>query len=228
MDIKTVSERLRQSLPAHAVQTDVPMSEYTTFRIGGPCDLMVLPETEEQAVFAINVLREMEAPFVVVGNGSNILVADAGYRGCVVHMVGGGHTIAVDERAGRVYAGAGENMLTVARFCAEHGLAGMECVSGIPGSLGGTVAMNAGAYEKEMKDVVHAVRILKPNGTVEWVPCAEMGFGYRTSRVQKENWIVLGVALQLFKDDPAATSSPCSIRALAARSNGRRAILPPN
>ena len=108
----------------------------------------------------------------------------------------------MDGNAATLYAGAGETMMTIAVRAAKEGLAGMEFASGIPGTLGGTVSMNAGAYEREMKDIVKSVRIVTPEGEIRDVSNEEMAFGYRTSAVPKNNWIVLGALLQMTPDDP--------------------------
>ena len=197
-----VLKRLRAVLPAQNILENEPMRLHTTFRIGGPADVLCLPENDEQVAQIVVLLKEEQVPFYIVGNGSNILVKDHGFRGCIVKMLHQGREIRVDREAKTLYAGAGETMMSIAVRCAEEGLGGMEFASGIPGTLGGTVSMNAGAYEKEMKDIVNSVRILTQEGEIKEISNAEMAFGYRTSAVLKNNWIVLGATLQLQQDDP--------------------------
>ena len=197
-----VLQRLRAVLPARNILENEPMRLHTTFRIGGPADVLCLPENDEQVAQTVALLKEEQIPFYIVGNGSNILVKDRGFRGCIVKMLHQGREIRVDREAKTLYAGAGETMMSIAVRCAKEGLAGMEFASGIPGTLGGTVSMNAGAYEKEMKDIVNSVRILTQEGEITEISNAEMAFGYRTSAVLKNNWIVLGATLQLQQDDP--------------------------
>ena len=197
-----VLQRLRAVLPARNILENEPMRLHTTFRIGGPADVLCLPENDEQVAQTVALLKEEQIPFYIVGNGSNILVKDRGFRGCIVKMLHQGREIRVDREAKTLYAGAGETMMSIAVRCAKEGLAGMEFASGIPGTLGGTVSMNAGAYEKEMKDIVNSVRILTQEGEIKEISNAEMAFGYRTSAVLKNNWIVLGATLQLQQDDP--------------------------
>ena len=197
-----VLQRLRAVLPAKNVLEQEPMRLHTTFRIGGPADVLCLPENDEQVAGILTILKQENVPFYVVGNGSNILVKDNGFRGCIVKMLHKGSEIRVDGKASTLYAGAGETMMTIAVRAAKEGLAGMEFASGIPGTLGGTVSMNAGAYEREMKDIVKSVRIVTPEGEIRDVSNEEMAFGYRTSAVPKNNWIVLGALLQLAPDDP--------------------------
>lgn len=196
-------QRLRAVLPAGRVLENEPMSLHTTFRIGGPADVVCLPENDEQVAHTLAVLKEENVPFYIVGNGSNILVRDGGFRGCIVKMLHQGCEIQVDRGAHRLYAGAGETMMSIAVRCAKEGLGGMEFASGIPGTLGGTVSMNAGAYEKEMKDIVYSVRVLTQAGEIREVDNEDMAFGYRTSAVPQNHWIVLGATLQLEPDDPA-------------------------
>ena len=176
-----VLQRLRAVLPARNILENEPMRLHTTFRIGGPADVLCLPENDEQVAQTVALLKEEQIPFYIVGNGSNILVKDRGFRGCIVKMLHQGREIRVDREAKTLYAGAGETMMSIAVRCAKEGLAGMEFASGIPGTLGGTVSMNAGAYEKEMKDIVNSVRILTQEGEIKEISNAEMAFGYRTS-----------------------------------------------
>lgn len=198
-----VLQRLRAVLPAGRVLENEPMRLHTTFRIGGPADVVCLPESDTQVARTLAILKEENVPFYIVGNGSNLLVRDSGFRGCIVKMLHQGCEIQVDRGECRLYAGAGETMMSIAVRCAKEGLAGMEFASGIPGTLGGTVSMNAGAYDKEMKDIVHSVRVLTPDGEIKEVLNSEMAFGYRTSAVPKNHWIVLGATLQLVSGDPA-------------------------
>lgn len=199
-----VMQRLRAVLPAQNILENEPMRLHTTFRIGGPADVLCLPENDEQVAGTVALLKEQQVPFYIIGNGSNILVKDGGFRGCIIKMLHKGNEIQVDQDSCSIYVGAGETMMSVAMRCAKEGLAGMEFASGIPGTLGGTVSMNAGAYEKEMKDIVKSVRVLTQEGEIKELSNQEMAFGYRTSAVLKNDWIVLGATLQLEKDEPEA------------------------
>lgn len=202
MDLSPVIQRLRAFLPQHAVQANQSLKGYTTFRIGGPCDLMVFPENEGQTIQCIQTLREYGVPYLVLGNGSNVLIHDEGIRGCVIKLSHKGDEVVVDKTNNTMFVGAGESMMKVAEHAIEHGLAGMEFASGIPGTLGGTVCMNAGAYDHEMKDIVKSVRVLTKEGAILEVDNASMLFSYRKSVAQKNGWLILGATLQLTTDLP--------------------------
>ena len=202
MDFMPVIARLRSFLPQHAIQVNQPLKCFTTFHIGGPCDLLILPENETQTVQCIQSLREFEAPYFVLGNGSNVLIHDEGIRGCVIKLSHKGDEVAVDKDRHTMFIGAGESMRLVARHAVENALAGMEFASGIPGTLGGTVFMNAGAYEHEMKDIVESVRVLTGDGAVLEVDNEAMCFSYRKSAAQENGWLILGATLKLTPDSP--------------------------
>mgnify|MGYP002625904784 CR=1 FL=1 len=206
------------------VRADEPMSGHTTFRVGGPADIYVEP-TAEELLPLLDYLKKREYPYYVVGNGSNLLVGDGGIRGVVVSIGEKISEISVDEHAvihglcddePVIYAGAGAMLARVASVAASHGLSGLEFASGIPGSVGGGVAMNAGAYGGEMKDVVLYVTALHDGRQVTY-SCEEMDFSYRHSRILDSSDIVTGVCLKL------VFGSEDDIRARMADLNGRRA-----
>ena len=202
MQIAAIEQRLLMGIPASMIRRNEPMASHTTFRIGGPCDLFISPETEEQIVFCIQTLRQMQVPMMVMGNGSNVLVRDGGIRGCVVKINSSGAEMQVDPKAQTLYAGAGETMMAIANRCMEEGLTGQEFASGIPGTLGGAVMMNAGAYEHEIGEIIQSVRVLTEEGQVCEIANADMHFGYRTSAATTHRWVVLGATLRLEKADP--------------------------
>ncbi|MSS13507.1 UDP-N-acetylmuramate dehydrogenase [Porcincola intestinalis] len=183
-----------------AVAAGALMSAYTTFRIGGPAALLVKPKTERQLADTILYLRRMELPYFVVGNGSNLLVSDAGYRGVIVRVAKNLSQIRIQGDI--VEAQAGAMLSAVAAKALEVSLAGMECVSGIPGTIGGAVFMNAGAYGGEMKDIVESVHVLTRDGKIIRLSNEDCSFGYRTSRIQTEGMTVLDVSLKLEPGDP--------------------------
>lgn len=190
---------LRGCNPKGRVLLDEPMREHTTFRVGGPADCFVEPGSEEELVRTIAFCREHALPCYVIGNGSNLLVGDRGFRGVIVRL--GGALAQIDAQGDCIRAGAGALLKDIADTAARNGLAGLEFASGIPGSLGGAVLMNAGAYGGEMKDVVRSVRVLTREGEIEQIPGSEMGFGYRTSLAQTQGQIVLGALLSLHRGD---------------------------
>ncbi len=177
-----------------------PMSRHTTFRIGGPADLYVVPDTEKSLTEVIDFCRRMQVPFYVIGNGSNLLVSDDGYRGVIIRI--GRSLSQVTVIGEQIHAQAGALLSTVAARALDASLTGMEAESGIPGTLGGALTMNAGAYGSEMKDITTEVRVMTESGGICTLTGEEMQFGYRTSVVQKENMIVLSAVLKLQQGDP--------------------------
>lgn len=171
------------------------MKNHTTFEIGGPVDLMVIPETEEQVKEAVSICRAEKLPYLIIGNGSNLLIKDGGIRGVVIKLNDGFNKIEVEGN--RIYAQAGALLNAVSRVAMEESLAGLEFATGIPGALGGAMTMNAGAYGGEMKDVVESVRILDKTGKVKELSNGEMDFRYRGSKVADNSLIVLEVVFKL-------------------------------
>lgn len=198
-DIEEAGDFFRQKFGEEAVIKDAPMSQYTTFRIGGPASLMVLPENEEEFIEAVSYLRERKLPYYVIGNGSNLLVSDQGFTGVIVRSARNFSKIEVSGN--EITAQAGALLSTIARTALDHSLTGMECESGIPGTLGGAVSMNAGAYGGEMKDIIVSVRVLTADGRVLELSNEECGFTYRTSGIQREGMIVLGAKISLQEGD---------------------------
>ena len=172
-----------------------PMSEHTTFRIGGPADVLVSPVTMEALTGVIRYLDAEQIPYYVIGNGSNLLVGDKGYRGVIVQVYKNLSAITVEGST--IKAEAGAMISAVSRTAMTHGLTGLEFASGIPGTTGGAVVMNAGAYGGEMKDVIVSVTVLTPEGNIREIPASDMAFGYRTSCVMKNHYIVLGAVFRL-------------------------------
>ena len=179
------------------VLQDEPMSGHTTFRIGGPADFFVTPSEAGEISRITQLCREKEIPYYVVGNGSNLLVGDKGYRGVIIQIFKNMNRISVEGEEVRAQAGA--LLSKVAAAACEAELEGMEFASGIPGTLGGAVRMNAGAYGGEMKQVLKNATVLTADGDVLTIPEAEMGMGYRTSIVSKMDYVVLEAVLSLKK-----------------------------
>ncbi len=181
------------------VLKDEPMSKHTTFRIGGTADVFLLVETEEQLKKVISIVNEQEVPYLILGNGSNILVGDKGIRGVVICLYKKMDSIFVDGE--RITAQCGALLSRVAARAANEGLAGLEFASGIPGTIGGAVYMNAGAYGPEMKDVVEFVRYMDKNGEIHRISSAECDFGYRKSVFTNSENIILDCTLKLKEGD---------------------------
>lgn len=176
-----------------------PMKNHTTFRIGGPADALALPKTPEEVAEVVRFCHEHAQPYYVLGNGSNLLVSDEGYRGLVLQLYRNFNDIQVNGETITVQSGA--MLAAVARTAYQTGLTGLEFASGIPGTIGGAVVMNAGAYGGEMKNVLKEVTVLTKEGEVLVIPAKALELGYRTSVIPKNGWIVLGAVLQLKKGD---------------------------
>ena len=176
-----------------------PMKNHTTFRIGGPADALALPKTPEEVAEVVRFCHEHAQPYYVLGNGSNLLVSDEGYRGLVLQLYRNFNDIQVNGETITVQSGA--MLAAVARTAYQTGQTGLEFASGIPGTIGGAVVMNAGAYGGEMKNVLKEVTVLTKEGEVLVIPAKALELGYRTSVIPKNGWIVLGAVLQLKKGD---------------------------
>ena len=183
------------------ILTDEPMSRHTTFRVGGPADALFLPEGEAQLIAALDAAREAEVPAHVIGNGSNLIVRDGGIRGLAIAI---GEGMSDIRRNGEsVEAQAGASLARVAAFAQGEGLTGLEFASGIPGSLGGGCAMNAGAYGGQLSDALIDARVLL-DGRIVTLDRDGMQMGYRTSLPLRTGGIVLSARFALRPDDPAA------------------------
>ena len=197
------------------VLVNEPMSGHTTLKLGGPADYMAFPSGEEEIAALFAEAGARNVPVTVIGRGSNLLVRDGGIRGLVICI--GKNMNQVTREGNRITAGAGATLARVAAAAADAGLSGLEFASGIPGTVGGGVVMNAGAYEGEMSQVVSRVRGIFPDGTPVSLSREEMGFGYRHSIVQDRPFIVTSVDFELREGDPE------EIRAKMAELNAKRA-----
>ena len=192
---------LREIVGEEHVQENISLAGYTTFRIGGPADVLVQAGEEEQLEKVLAWCRESGRPWILLGRGSNVLVDDAGFRGSVILLNG---TLAqIEVRGDQITAGAGASLARIARTALEHELTGVEYAAGIPGTLGGAVYMNAGAYGGEIGRTVSSIRYLDKEGIHEIGP-EEAGFEYRSSRFMRENAIVLGAEMTLQPGDRQA------------------------
>ncbi len=179
---------------------DELMSRHTTFRVGGPADYFLMPGNSEELSKIIRYCRENEIDFFILGNGSNLLVSDEGYRGAVIQLFRNMSGIRIEGT--EIYAEAGALLSQIAAKAAAASLTGLEFAGGIPGTLGGACVMNAGAYGGEMKDVLISVTVLTPSGEVVTIPASSMELGYRTSCIPGRGLIVLGALMELSDGDP--------------------------
>ncbi len=177
------------------------MKDHTTFKVGGSADIFVRAKSDKEATEIVRLLLANDVDHRVIGNGSNLLVSDKGFRGCIVCMEA--DDIVINDT--RITASAGAMLARVAKAAYDNGLTGLEFASGIPGSVGGAVVMNAGAYGSEMKNVVVSVKLFDTvTGKVVMIPAEEMHFGYRTSIVKEHPYIVLGAQFELERGDKEA------------------------
>ena len=186
---------IRTIVPEERLLFHEPMSRHTTFRVGGEAECMAVVETKEELSQLISYLGRIEQDYFVLGNGSNLLVGDKGYRGIIVKL--GPRLSAVGVEKNHIAAGAGALLSKVAFAARDAGLSGLEFAAGIPGSIGGAIVMNAGAYGGEMKQVVQMVRGIDKEGEILTLDNDTMEFGYRTSIIRDRPFIVLGVVLKL-------------------------------
>ncbi len=204
MDQKVV-EKLRAVLAGDRVLSSEPMKQHTTFRIGGPADCFVMPGSYEEVREAVAICKEEKTPYTIVGNGSNLLVSDAGYRGVVIQIFKEMSEVHVEGTC--IHAQAGASLARIAAAALEAGLAGFEFAAGIPGTLGGACVMNAGAYGGEMKDVLAEVTVLDEQGDIQTIGSQDLEMGYRSSIIARKGYIVLGARICLREGDRKAIRS---------------------
>ncbi|MCU6745475.1 UDP-N-acetylmuramate dehydrogenase [Suilimivivens aceti] len=192
---EAVYEYIRANVPEEDILTEEPMSRHTTFRIGGEAACFIRISSEEQLRKLIPYFENVGAEYFVLGKGSNLLVGDKGYPGVILQISDACQQIEAEENRLQVQAGAA--LSKVALFAMERGLEGLEFAAGIPGTVGGGVVMNAGAYGGEMKQVVESVRVLSSEGEILTLDNDTMEFGYRTSIIRNRNFIVLSVTFLL-------------------------------
>ena len=182
-------------LPSDRLLFHEEMKNHTTFKIGGPVDIMVLPQDEEDVATVVSFCRERDIPLFIFGVGSNLLVRDRGIRGVAMKL--GENLDEVEVNGDQIQAQAGVKISALARIAAFHSLSGLEFAEGIPGSLGGALVMNAGAYDGEMQGIVTAARAIGPDGSIETFKNEEMQFGYRRSIFQSNGYIIIYATLKL-------------------------------
>lgn len=188
-------EKMKALLPEDRFLVDEPMCNHTTFKIGGPADYLIFPADVEEVKSIFELIREYEIPFNVLGNGSNILVLDKGIPGAVIKF--NSPMSSIRREGDKLIAGAGASLKELSEYAAECGLTGMEFAIGIPGSVGGAVFMNAGAYDGEMKLVTTEVSAVSPDGEIKTYSADELEFGYRHSVFQDNGQAICQVTVTL-------------------------------
>ncbi|MGN1193807.1 MAG: UDP-N-acetylmuramate dehydrogenase [Dorea sp.] len=187
--------KLIEILPEERVKREEPMKNHTTFRVGGPADYFVIPQTEEEVKRTVLLCRDQSVSYYIVGNGSNLLVSDQGYHGVIIQLFKQMNRISIEGNIIRAQAGA--LLSAIASKALDRGLTGFEFAAGIPGTLGGACVMNAGAYGGEMKDVLKEVTVLTEDGHVLTLSKEKLELGYRTSIIAKKGYIVLEAVIEL-------------------------------
>lgn len=197
-------EEIRQKfidvLGNERVLFDEPMSSHTTFRIGGPAEVFAMPENYEQIGAVLRLCDQEQLPYFVLGNGSNLLVSDSGYRGVIIQMDRNMEEIRLEGN--EIHACAGALLSSIAVAARNASLTGFEFAGGIPGTLGGAVVMNAGAYGGELKDVLKEAVVMDREGKIFTIPVEELEMGYRTSVIKTAGYLVLEAVIALEKGDP--------------------------
>jgi len=197
-------QKLKDILKNEQILIEEPLANHTTFKIGGPADFLLLPENNQQVAALVKLINKEGIPFYVIGNGSNLLVSDKGYRGIIIKIGQNMSDIQVNEynssdKEGKedgsalylVQAGAGVLLSKLANTVADHELTGFEFASGIPGSLGGAVTMNAGAYDGEIKDCIIGATVVDQMGNIKYLNKKDIKLSYRHSIIQEEKYVVL-------------------------------------
>ena len=203
--LEAVYRRLRENVPAQQLERSAPMSRYTTLRLGGPADLLFRPASVEQLSLALRAAREEQLPVTILGNGSNLLVRDGGIRGLVIHLGDGFAAVTeptpLPDGTFSLTAQAGATLQKLCNAAADSQLSGLEFAFGIPGTVGGAVYMNAGAYGGEMKDVLHSVTAMDDEGNTHVFTAEELGLGYRRSALMETGHIVTSATVVLRPGD---------------------------
>ena len=220
--MQKLAEKLRAIAPDRLFENE-PMSKHTTFRVGGPADLMFYPESREEIIAAIEAAKAENVPVCVIGNGSNLLVRDGGIRGLVIALGDEYARVCVD--GDRIYAQAGARLSRIAAAAQENSLTGFEFAGGIPGTLGGGCMMNAGAYGGQLSDVLVSCQVLL-DGCVKNCSLEDMEMGYRTTMPLKKGGVVLSAEFKLTKGDPEAIAE--RMRDLALRRREKQPLNMPS
>ena len=200
--------KINTIVPENQIRVDEPMSKHTSCRIGGPADVVVIVCNEKELSGLLRLFRDEDIRYMLVGNGSDLLFADEGFRGVIVKLGGNfEHIEVVDSIGETIRVGAARMLSSTANFARDNGLAGLEFASGIPGTFGGALFMNAGAYGGEIKDVIGSVTLMKSDGSAVYeLSGEEMEFSYRNSVLQHNDDIAIYARVRLHKDDKESIS----------------------
>lgn len=194
MDQDMLKKELENIIDVKSIIYNEPMKKHTSFKVGGPADIYITPRTREEIGMLIKFFRKKEIPFIVIGNGSNLLIKDGGLRGAVICLTA---LNKIHVEGQRLFAECGALLSSASNEALKNNLKGLEFASGIPGTIGGAVTMNAGAYGPEMKDVIECAEVIDIDGNIFKLCLDELDFSYRNSIIQKNNYIVLNAIFKL-------------------------------
>lgn len=198
-DLQGLAWKFRSIVGEEDVLVDEPMSEHTTFEVGGPADLYVIPEDMDELREIVELCRDRAVPYFILGRGSDLLVSDSGYHGVVIGLADGLTGVGAEDH--RLICEAGVPLREAAEMAYELGLTGLEFACGIPGTVGGACFMNAGAYDGCMADVLESVCVITPEGELQTIDVQDLALGYRTSRVKTDGLIVVSATFSLHAGD---------------------------
>lgn len=191
-------KKLQAVMAIENIKENEPMKNHTSFKVGGPADLFLMPQTREELQAALEICKQSEKSLYIMGNGSNLIVRDNGYSGIIINTKALNQVKTVGET---LIAEPGISLKDLANVALEEKLTGLEFASGIPGSLGGAVTMNAGAYDGEMKGVIKSITVITEDGSLKTIPADMCNFGYRSSILQQHHWVLISVELALKNGD---------------------------
>ncbi|MEG2337835.1 MAG: UDP-N-acetylmuramate dehydrogenase [Clostridium sp.] len=213
MNFNDFKENLEQCIDNSKIKYNEPLKNHTSFKLGGPCLALISPTKKEEVVCAIKLCKDNNIPFFILGNGSNLIVRDGGFNGVIIHLTSL-KDIRVDNK--KLVVEAGATLAAASAIALKNSLKGMEFASGIPGTIGGAVAMNAGAYGGEIKDIIESATVITDDMKVVTLSSEELDLSYRSSIITKKGYIVLEAVFTL--EDGEAED----IKARMVDLNGRR------
>ncbi len=200
-----IIKEIEKILPKELIKLSEPMSRHTSFEIGGPADIFLSPATEEELVKLLKLIDKYKVNYYILGKGSNLLVSDKGYRGIIISMDNIDKSCRVEGL--ELFVSAGISLKKATELALEHSLSGFEFAYGIPGSVGGAVFMNAGAYDGEIKDILTKVKLIDRDRQIRWLDASELDLSYRHSNIEENGYIVLEACFELKKADKSDIES---------------------
>jgi UDP-N-acetylmuramate dehydrogenase len=191
-------KKLQAIMAIENIKENEPMKNHTSFKVGGPADLFLMPQSRAELQAVLEICKESQNPLYIMGNGSNLIVRDKGYSGIIINTKALNQVETVGET---LIAEPGISLKDLANVALKEKLTGLEFASGIPGSLGGAVTMNAGAYDGEMKGIIKNITVITEDGSLKTIPADQCNFGYRSSILQQHHWVLVSVELGLKNGD---------------------------